>query len=310
MSEFAREELQRFGGSQPSVLTIGNFDGVHLGHQYLVQRIVDRARQRGWQAGVVTLYPDPVRVLRPDEPMQYLTSLEERIELLRGLGLDQVVPLSFTSELAELSPRSFLTLLKEELGLGLLIMGPDNVFGRNREGTPERVTETGLELGFEVEVLPVPLTDGAPVSATGIRRALAAGDLDAVSRQLGRWYSLRGPVVRGDQRGRTIGFPTANIAVTADRAMPAFGVYATWAHVRGTRYASATNIGTRPTFNGRRPSVETYILDFEGDIYDEIVRIELVGRLRPEQRFDGIDAIKAQIAADVEQARDVLSSQP
>lgn len=307
VSEFAREELQRFPSDRGSVLTIGNFDGVHLGHQYLVSRVIERARERSLAAGAVTLYPDPVRVLRPEEPMKYLSSLEERLELLRGLGLDLVVPLSFTSELAELSPRSFLSLLRENLNLTLLIMGPDNVFGRNREGTPERVIETGRELGFEVEVLAAPLTDGAPVSATAIRRALADGDLDAVTRQLGRWYSLRGPVVRGDQRGRGIGFPTANIAVTADRAMPAFGVYATWAHVRGKRYASATNIGIRPTFNGERPSVETYIIDFEGDIYDDIVRIELVSRLRPEQRFSGIEEIKAQIGRDVALARDLLS---
>jgi riboflavin kinase/FMN adenylyltransferase len=308
MSEFAREELRRFPVERASALTIGNFDGVHLGHQYLVRRVIELAEQRGLEAGAVTLYPDPVRVLRPEEPMQYLTSLEERIELLRGLGLGLVVPLSFTSELAELSPRSFLTLLKDQLNLGLLVMGPDNVFGRNREGTPERVRETGQELGFDVEVLPAPLSDGAPVSATAIRRALGEGDLESVTRQLGRWYSLRGPVVRGDQRGRGIGFPTANIAVTADRAMPAFGVYATWAYVRGTRYASATNIGMRPTFNGQRPSVETYIIDFEGDIYDDVVRIDLVARLRPEQRFNGIEEIKAQIGRDVEQARALLSS--
>ncbi|MGE0059766.1 MAG: bifunctional riboflavin kinase/FAD synthetase [Dehalococcoidia bacterium] len=310
MSEFAREELRRFPVDCPTVLTIGNFDGVHLGHQYLVRQVMAQAEQHGMAAGAVTLYPDPVRVLRPEEPMQYLTSLEERIELLRGLGLDLVVPLSFTSELAELTPRSFLGLLKEQLNLGVLVMGPDNVFGRNREGTPERVRETGQELGFEVEVLPAPLTDGTPVSATAIRRALAEGDLDAVTRQLGRWYSLRGPVVRGDQRGRGIGFPTANIAVTADRAMPAFGVYATFAHVRGKRYAGATNIGMRPTFNGQRPSVETYIIDFEGDIYDDVVRIELVARLRPEQRFNGIEEIKAQIARDVEQARELLAALP
>jgi riboflavin kinase / FMN adenylyltransferase len=309
MSEFAREELQRFPASKPSVLTIGNFDGVHLGHQYLVNHVIEKARERGFVAGAVTLYPDPVRVLRPEEPMQYLTSLEERIELLRGLGLDLVVPLSFTSELAELSPRSFLTLLKEQLDLAVLVMGPDNVFGRNREGTPDRVIETGRELGFEVDVLQAPLAAGAPVSATAIRKALAEGDLESVTRQLGRWYSLRGPVVRGDQRGRGIGFPTANIAVTADRAIPAFGVYATWAHVRGQGYASATNIGMRPTFNGQRPSVETYILDFEGDIYDDVIRIDLVARLRPEQRFDGIEAIKAQIGRDVEQARELLATQ-
>lgn len=307
MSEYAREELSRFSVSGPTALTIGNFDGVHLGHQYLVRRVIETARARGMAPGAVTLYPDPARVLRPEEPMKYLSSLEERIEMLRALGLDLVVPLSFTSELAELSPRAFLSLLKDRLDLGMLVMGPDNVFGRNREGTPERVRETGRELGFEVEVLAAPLSDGAPVSATSIRRALAEGDLDSVTRQLGRYYSLRGPVVRGDQRGRTIGFPTANIAVTADRAMPAFGVYATWAYVRGERYASATNVGMRPTFNGQRLSVETYILDFEGDVYDDVIRIELVARLRPEQRFSGIEEIKAQIGHDVEQARTLLA---
>jgi riboflavin kinase/FMN adenylyltransferase len=310
MSEFAREELRRFPVDRPTALTIGNFDGVHLGHQYLVRQVIEQATKHGMTSGAVTLYPDPVRVLRPEEPMQYLTSLEERIELLRGLGLDIVVPLSFTSELAELSPRSFLTLLKEQLNLGLLVMGPDNVFGRNREGTPERVREAGADLGFEVVVLPAPLSDGTPVSATAIRRALAEGELDSVTRQLGRWYSLRGPVVRGDQRGRGIGFPTANIAVTADRAMPAFGVYATWAYVRGKRYASATNIGMRPTFNGQRPSVETYIIDFEGDIYDDVMRIDLVARLRSEQHFSGIEEIKAQIGRDVAHARELLAALP
>jgi riboflavin kinase/FMN adenylyltransferase len=241
--------------------------------------------------------------------MKYLTSLEERIELLRGLGLDRVVPLSFTSELAELSPRAFLTLLRDEMDLRVLVMGPDNVFGRNREGTPERVLETGRELGFEVEVLPKALGDAAPVSATSIRRSLEEGDLDAVTRLLGRYYSLRGPVVRGEQRGRTIGFPTANIAVTNDRALPAFGVFATWAHIQGKRHPSATNIGMRPTVGGQRVSVETHVIGFDGDLYDELMRIELVARLRPEQRFDGLDALRAQIARDVAEAKAVLGSE-
>jgi riboflavin kinase/FMN adenylyltransferase len=186
-------------------------------------------------------------------------------------------------------------------------MGPDNVFGRNREGSPERIAEIGLRLGFEVEVMPRPLAEeGAAVSATSIRAALAAGDLESVQKQLGRSYSLRGPVVRGDERGRQIGFPTANIGVTADRALPAFGVYATWAYLGETRYASATNIGMRPTFGGEKASVETYIIDFEGDIYDQMLRIELVARLRPELKFDGIEAIKAQIVRDVAEARALL----
>jgi riboflavin kinase/FMN adenylyltransferase len=310
MSEFAREELRRFHTSRPSALTIGNFDGVHLGHQFLVRRVIERARAEGLASGAVTLYPDPVRVLRPDEPMKYLTSLEERIELLRNLGLDLVVPLSFTSELAELSPRTFVGLLRQELNLNLLIMGPDNTFGRNREATPEGMSEIGRELGFNVEVLPRPLGEDRPVSATSIRAALAEGDIDSVNRQLGRPYSIRGPVVHGDERGRTIGFPTANIGVTPDRALPAFGVYATWAHVADRRYASVTNIGLRPTFDGSHISVETYVLDFLGDLYDQTMRIELVQRLRPEQKFSGVDQIKAQIERDVAAARELLAGRP
>lgn len=309
MSEYAREELARFSPGQPAAITIGNFDGVHLGHQHLVANLIERARARGLAAGAVTLYPDPVRVLRPEQPMQYLTSLEERIELLRGLGLDFVVPLSFTSEFAELSQAAFVRLLCAELDMRFLLLGPDNTFGRNREATPESVSSLGGQLGFEVEVLPSPLARGDDlVSATAIRNALAAGDLPTVERLLGRRYAIRGPVVRGDQRGRTIGFPTANIAVTPDRALPAYGVYATWAHLGESRYAAATNIGVRPTFAGERPSVEAFLLDYDGDLYDRSLRIELVARLRPEQRFDGIEALKAQLARDVDETRAILAA--
>ena len=308
MSEYARVELQRQRPGRPSALTIGNFDGVHLGHQHLVRYLKQRAADEGLAAGVVTLYPDPVRVLRPQEPMPYLTSLEERIELLEGLGLDFVVPLSFTSELAELSPRVFTQLLRQHLDMRLLLMGPDNAFGRNREATPEVVAMIGESLGFKVELLPRHLEQSEnPISATAIRRALAEGDLEAVQRQLGRPYSLRGPVVRGFQRGRELGFPTANLALTADRALPAFGVYATWAHSDGQRFASATNVGVSPQFAGNHPTVEAYLLDFEGDLYDRLLRVEFVSRLRPEQRFDSLEGLIAQMHRDVALARKILA---
>ena len=309
MSEFARQELRRFTPSTGTALTIGNFDGVHLGHQHLVRFLIERARALGLQPGAVTLYPDPVRVLRPHEPMQYLTSLEERLELLEELGLELVAPLTFTSELAELSPRAFVRMLRETLGLRLLVMGPDNAFGRNREATPEGMRAMGKELGFEVEVMPAPLAAGdATVSSTSIRRALQEGDLPAVSRQLGRYYSLRGPVVTGDRRGRTLGFPTANIGVTADRALPAYGVYATWAYLGEKKLQSATSIGVRPHFDGEQPSVETFIIDFDRDIYDESLRIELVERLRPEAKFDSLDALIDQMNQDVARSREILAA--
>ena len=308
MSEFARQELQRFRPSGGTALTIGNFDGVHLGHQHLVRFLIERARALRLQPGAVTLYPDPVRVLRPQEPMQYLTSLEERLELLEGLGLEVVVPLTFTSELAELSPRAFVSMLRDSLDLRLLVMGPDNAFGRNREATPEGMQSLGRELGFDVEVMPAPLTAGeGAVSATAIRRALQEGDLANVTRMLGRYYSIRGPVVGGERRGRELGFPTANIGVTADRALPAFGVYATWAYLGNEKLQSATSIGVRPHFEGDKPSVETYIFDFDRDIYDRILRIELVEHLRPELKFDSLDALLEAMHADVARSREILS---
>jgi riboflavin kinase / FMN adenylyltransferase len=310
MSEFAREELRHFRPARGAALTIGNFDGVHLGHQHLVRFVIERARAEGLLSGAVTLYPDPVRVLRPQEPMQYLTSLEERLELLRSLGLDMVVPLTFTSELAELSPRAFVLVLRQELDLRLLVMGPDNAFGRNREATAESVAELGRELGFEVAVMPQPLAapGSMTVSSTSIRAALGAGDLESVRVQLGRRYSIRGPVVAGERRGRGLGFPTANIGVTADRALPAYGVYATWAFVGESRYKSATSIGTRPQFGGLRPTVETFILDFDGDLYDQTVRIELVERLRPELKFDSVEALIAAMDQDVARSREILKA--
>ncbi len=288
-------------------MTIGVFDGVHRGHQYLFSHLTGRSRALGLASGAITLYPDPVSVLRPNEPFQYLTSLEERIELLRATGLDFVAPLTFTSELAELGPADFVAMLSQELGMRLLLMGPDNAFGRNREGSPERMRELGEGLGFEVEVLPETLVDHErPIHATAIRAALAEGDLELVEHQLGRRYSIRGPVVRGERRGHEIGFPTANIAVTPDRALPAFGVYATWAYLGEQRLASATNIGRRPHFGGEQASVETYLLDFEGDIYGRTLKIELVERISPELKFETIEQLKAKIGDDVARAREIL----
>ncbi len=308
MSALAREELQRYAPGRPTAVTIGNFDGVHRGHQYLIRHLISRARGLGLAAGAVTLYPDPVRVLRPQEPFQYLTSLEERLDLLHATGLDFVVPLTFTSEVAELSPEAFATLLYEDLSMRLLLMGPDNGIGRNREGTPARLAPLGETLGFGVEVLPQPLsTNDREVRSTAIRAALAAGDLDTVSQQLGRPYSIRGPVVHGDHRGHEIGFPTANVAVTADRALPAFGIYATWAWLGEARYPSATSIGRRPHFDGETATVETYIMDFDREIYGESLRIELVARISPELKFETVDQLKAKIAADVAAARAILN---
>jgi len=304
----SREELARSAIGRPAAITIGVFDGVHRGHRHLIDELKARAAERGLASGIVTLHPSPVQVLRPDVRVAYLTSLEERLELLRATGVDMVAPLTFTSEVAELSAFDFVDLLHGALDMQFMLMGPDNAFGRGREGTPARVREIAGELGFELEVLPSALDDGSGrVSATMIRAALADGDLETATSLLGRPYALRGPVVRGHERGRGLGFPTANMAVTPDRAMPAFGVYVSASYVAGRRYMSATNIGINPTFDDARPTVETYILDFEGDLYGRELRIELLHRLRPEAKFENLDDLKRQIAADVEAARAYFS---
>lgn len=300
----SRDELARHAPGRPAAVTVGVFDGVHLGHRHLIDALRGRAAARALASCVVTLHPDPVQVLRPEIRVAYVSSLEERIELLRATGVDAVAPLTFTSEVAELSATDFLRMLHETLNMRFMLMGPDHAFGRGREGTPARVAEIGEELGFEVEVLPEPLagTSGA-VSATAVRRALAEGEMELAARLLGRPFAVRGPVVRGHERGRTIGYPTANIAVTPDRALPAFGVYVTRAWIGERAFASATNIGINPTFNDERPSVETYIIDFEGDLYGRELRVEVLHRLRGEMKFDGIPALTAAIAADVAATR-------
>jgi len=307
----AHDELARNAAGRPAAVTVGVFDGVHLGHRHLIDILKRSAAGRSLATTVVTLHPSPVQVLRPNVRIAYLTSLEERIELLRATGVESVAPLTFTSEVAELSAFDFVSLLHSALDMRYLLMGPDNAFGRGREGSPARVREIADELGFEVEVLPerVEGGDGA-VSATAIREALAEGDMERAAALLGRPYALRGPIVRGAERGRTIGFPTANIAVTPDRALPAYGVYVTRATVAGGTYPSATNIGVKPTFEDERPSVETYILDFEGDLYGRELRIELLHRLRPEMKFAGVEALVEAIGADVTATREWFAANP
>ena len=300
-----RDELQRSVTPGEHALSIGVFDGVHGGHQALVKRMLDEAQVRGLTGGVVTFHPHPRTVIRPDQPFDYLESLEHRVELLRACGVDFVSVLQFTSELQQVSAEDFCRLLVEEARVRLIVVGEDFRLGRGGEGTVARLAEIGEGLGFEV--LPVGLldhgADSTPISSTRIRTALAAGEMEDVHALLGRPFSLRGPVLRGDQRGRTIGFPTLNVGVSADRALPPDGVYVTRAYLPTGIFNAVTNIGTRPTFDGAARRVETHVFDFEGDMYGQVVTIELLHRLRAEQRFDGVDALVAQIKVDAAAAR-------
>ncbi len=291
-----------------SALSVGVLDGVHRGHQTLIARLREEAEARGLAPGVVTLHPHPLTVLRPDIAASYLASLEDRIGLIREAGAAWVLPLTFTSELSEVTGEDLAKAFHRLLRMRLLVLGPDAAFGRGAPAdTPERMRRAGEELGFEVVQIEPLLADGERCSSTMVRAALEAGDMHAVAELLGRPYTLAGPVVRGFERGRTIGFPTANISVAADRALPALGVYATVAKAVGRTLPGATNIGRRPTFDEGHISIETHLLDFEGDLYDERMEIAIMERIRPERAFAGPEVLRAQIAEDVRRVRELLA---
>ena len=286
------------------------FDGVHLGHQTVLKHVVESANRHGLASAAITFHPHPRQVLRPDLTTEYVTSLEDRLSLIMRTGLDGVATVSFTSEFALTDAGDFVRLLVEEFNLARLIIGEDFALGRQRGGDPETLAALGQELGYEVEVIELLTNDATTkVSSTEVRNALGDGDVTLVSELLGRRFALHGPVVVGFERGRSIGFATANVAIGNDRAIPAPGVYATIAHLESGPMPSVTNIGMRPTFDdGGGLSIECHIIDFDEDIYGTDLRVEFVQRLRGERKFDGIDALVEQIGKDRDTARDLLAS--
>jgi len=301
------QELAAFAPDRETVLTVGVFDGVHLGHRHLLDYLKRQASAGDYLAGVVTFIQHPLEVLSPQTRLVRLTTLEERASLIREQGIDLVVPLSFTAELAQLSARDFVSLLLHHLKMRGLVVGPDFALGKGREGDAFRLHELGKELGFWVEVVTPRLVDGEVASSTNIRQALARGDVTTVRRLLGRPYALVGPVGRGEERGRLLGFPTANLQVNSGQALPGDGVYATRAYLGNRSFLSVTNIGTRPTFGEGQRTVEVYLLGFDGGLYGEQLRLELVERLRPEKRFSSPEELTAQIRRDVDQAVSALT---
>jgi riboflavin kinase/FMN adenylyltransferase len=305
-------ELAAFALDRDTALTVGVFDGVHRGHRHLLAWLKDRAAARGLVSGVITLHPHPALVLNPRAPVVYLTSLEERVELLRAGGVDFVLPVTFTPEVARLSAREFVGLLIERLRMRFFLVGPDFALGRDRQGSADVLFQLGSEMGFEVESAGPLVEGGRVVSSSAVRDALTAGEVEAVGSLLGRPFSLHGPVVRGVERGKVMGFPTANIAVGPGMALPAFGVYATRAYVDvgGVARKSVTNIGRRPTFDNGERTVEVYIMDFDADIYGQELRVDVLKRLRGETRFAGPQELVEQIHRDVAGAREYLESHP
>ncbi len=303
------EELAKFTPDRDTLLTVGVFDGVHLGHQYLISHLTSQARGRGLLSGVVTFNQHPQESFSLQGKLPFLTNLEERISLLKNQGVDLVVPLSFDVELARLSAREFVSLLQKHLRMCGLVIGSDFALGRGREGDSRYLSKLGRETGFTVTLVSPLLVDGEPVSSTAIRKALAKGDMEKVHKLAGRAFRLQGSVVTGAGRGVVLGFPTANLDIKATQALPADGVYASWAYIDGKRHQSLTNVGTCPTFNGSERTVETYLINHSGNLYGRNLKIDIIRRLRDEKKFANVEDLKKQVAEDVVQGKSVLAAE-
>lgn len=286
-------------------LTIGSFDGVHLGHQEVVRRLVAGAKHVGSPAVVLTFFPHPAIVLKKRQEPFYLTTPNERAKLLGELGVDVVITHPFNREVSQISAHDFMVKLSAHLGLRHLCVGHDFALGRNREGNVARLKTLGDGLGYKVDVVQPITLEGDIISSSEIRANLATGNIKRANQLLGRPYQLSGEVVTGDGRGKTIGIPTANLSVWEERAIPKGGVYVCRAYVDGVGMSAVTNIGYRPTFEDQTntPHVETHILDFMDEIYGKEVQLDFVDYLRAEERFESVNALVKQINLDIAQAR-------
>ncbi|MGQ9592976.1 MAG: bifunctional riboflavin kinase/FAD synthetase [Anaerolineae bacterium] len=304
------DHLDRVEVQGESLLTIGAFDGVHRGHQYLIRRLVRRARQTGRLAALLTFYPHPRTVLLPERPFQYLTSPGEKAALLERLGLDLAAIIPFTEELAHTPAREFVGELQRRFHMRELWVGRDFALGRDREGNVHALQAMGQEMGFVVRVVDPIQCEGEVISSSRIRALLLEGRVREAARLLGRRYAISGPVVHGSHRGKGLGLPTANVQVLPERLVPARGVYATFAWVGEIRYKSVTNIGTCPTFGQHEQRVEVYLLDVLEDLYGYDLVVEFVARLRDERTFPDATALLHQVMQDVWMARRVLEVEP
>lgn len=303
------ESLDALRFDRPLVLAIGTFDGVHRGHLYLLNQARDRAREHGLAFGIISFDPAPALVLRPGLTDYQITDRDVKIRLLSSLEPDLLAVIPFTRELSEMSAAAFVDALEVGLTLAEFWMGDDFRFGHDREGGIPYLLERAKKAEFAVHVVARQGAEaGAPgVSSSALREAIHGGEMTQAHALLGRPFELSGVVVHGHARGRALGYPTANLAIPSEQIVPAAGVYAGIAELPGERFAAAISVGTNPQFNGTETTVEAYLLDFDRDIYDRVLRLLFVEHLRAQARFDSLDALLAQMAADVEQTRRLIA---
>jgi len=303
--------LEDFNQLRYGVVTSGTFDGVHLGHQKILQRLNEIADKNEGETVVITFWPHPRLILHPEEPfMKLLNTFEEKAELLREQGVKHLIRIPFTKEFSKISSQEFITkILLETIGTKKLVIGYDHRFGKNREGSFEQLRLNASTYGFAVEEIPRQDVDHVGVSSTRIRKALAEGDIDTANHFLGRPYSLSGRVIKGDKLGRVLGFPTANIDLDSqDKLVPGEGIYAVTVKHEKKIYGGMLYIGTRPTVNGTKRSIEVNIFDFDNEIYGETLQISFIKLLRSDSKFSDLESLKRQLQQDKESALVVLNN--
>ena len=302
------KELATFSPQKDMALTIGVFDGVHLGHKYLLSQLRKHAKKEGLLSGVVTFDKHPTTTLSPETKQLSLTDLDTRIRLLRNEGIDSVITLPFTMELARLSARQFVSLLKKHLKLRSMLVGPDFALGRKREGDIDTIRKLGEEMNFSVIVIDPLIKDDEVISSTNIRNAMALGDIERVTGLTGRPLGLHGRVVTGAGRGKGMGYPTANLDIDPYQALPPDGVYATLAYIDSNAYKSLTNIGRAPTFGATERTIEVYIIDYQSNLKGRKLRIDFIKRIREERQFDNPQQLVQQVTEDVKRGKAILDS--
>ena len=299
-------KLSALAIERPSALTVGTFDGVHLGHRKLLSTLRDNAATDELLSVAITFRSQPRALIDPSSAVTYLSTIDHRIDLIEQTGVSQVLPVDFDEDLRALSADGFLEMLKRASKAEMLVLGLGARLGHDRLDATAIAPIASKHNIKLIEVAPE-MMDGRVVSSSEIRRSLLDGDVSTAARMLGRSYRLDGKVVPGDRRGRELGFPTANISPSGSQAIPCNGIYATLVRAGGERRMAATSIGVRPTFGGGARLVEAYILDFSGDLYGQDVELEFIQRLRGEVKFDGVDPLIQQMHRDVSEAREILS---
>ena len=303
------QQLTDFHPPHFSVVTSGTFDGVHLGHQKILRRLQELASSKQGETVLLTYWPHPRLILQPqDKSLRLLSTLSEKVKLLEEMGVDHLIILPFTEELSQMSSDDFIrSILVEKIHTKTLVIGYDHKFGKNREGSFEYLQSHSHLFGFAIEEISRQDVDDLGVSSTKIRTALAQGDISTANKYLGRPYDLSGQVVKGQQIGRSLGFPTANIQIADDyKLLPRDGAYAVHAEVNSIQYKAILNIGDRPTVDGEKKTIEAHLIDFEGDLYGQELRVYFQEFLREEKKFESLDALKNQLVVDRERAIFIL----